>query len=716
MTDSLKQIVREEGSLALPATLYLHTQLLFNREVSWLEFNRRVLEEALDPSQPLLERLKFLSIFSTNLDEFFMIRVSGLKEQIEQEISDLSPDGLTATAQLKQINARLLPMISDQMRCLKEEILPQLSECGIIITPYRALPDRERRALNDYFMEHVFPVLTPQAVDPSHPFPYISNLSLNLGLMIEPGQTAVSNLASRMTQPRFARVKVPPIVPRLVPIGDSGTEFTFLEDLIAANVHILFAGMQAGEPHVFRVTRDADIEIREDEANDLLRMMEMELRKRRFGVAIRLEVSSTMPGEMVRYLAGSLNLTAEDVYTVDGPLNAPDLMALYKLDRPELKDRPFTPSTPAPLRSDESVFDVIRRQDVLVHHPYNSFSSVVDFIRTAAVDPDTLAIKMTLYRTGQDSPIVRALIDASERGKQVAVLVELKARFDEENNIEWARQLERAGVHVVYGVLGLKTHCKLALVVRRESGGLRRYVHIGTGNYNPTTARIYTDLGLFTSNEAIGADATDLFNYLTGFSRQTQYRKLLVAPVNLREKMTELVEREIEHFKAGREARILVKINSLTDTKIIRALYGASQAGVPIDLIVRGICSLRPGVDGLSDTITVTSIVGRFLEHSRIFYFANGGAEDIYIGSADWMLRNLDRRVELMTPIEDATLKQHLKEILEVCLSDNVKARKLMEDGSYVRVRPQAGEAIVDSQAHFLSYYSSNSFEDIRSQ
>jgi polyphosphate kinase len=390
-------------------------------------------------------------------------------------------------------------------------------------------------------------------------------------------------------------------------------------------------------------------------------------------------------------------------------------MALYKLDRPELKDRPFTPSTPAPLRSDESVFDVIRRQDVLVHHPYNSFSSVVDFIRTAAVDPDTLAIKMTLYRTGQDSPIVRALIDASERGKQVAVLVELKARFDEENNIEWARQLERAGVHVVYGVLGLKTHCKLALVVRRESGGLRRYVHIGTGNYNPTTARIYTDLGLFTANEAIGADATDLFNYLTGFSRQTQYRKLLVAPVNLREKMTELIEREIEHFQSGRESRILVKINSLTDTKIIRALYGASQAGVPIDLVVRGICSLRPGVEGLSDTITVTSIVGRFLEHSRIFYFANGGAEDIYIGSADWMLRNLDRRVELMTPIEDAMLKQHLKEILEVCLGDNVKARRLTDDGSYVRVRPQAGEAIVDSQAHFLSYYSSNSFEDIRS-
>jgi polyphosphate kinase len=712
MSDLAKQFIREETHLTLPTTISLQTQLLFNREVSWLEFNRRVLEEALDRSQPLLERLKFLSIFSTNLDEFFMIRVSGLKEQIEQGVADLSPDGLTATQQLKQIHEKLLPIVCEQMRCLKDEILPQLSECGIIITPYRALPDRERRALNEYFMENVFPVLTPQAVDPSHPFPYISNLSLNLGVMIEPGAMIVPGPTSRMTQPRFARVKVPPIVPRLVPVGDSGTEFTFLEELIAANIHILFSGMQVGEPHVFRVTRDADIEIREDEANDLLRMMEMELRKRRFGTAIRLEVASTMPGEMVRYLAGSLHLTAEEVYTIEGPLNVPDLMALYRLDRPELKDRPFAPSMPAPLRADDCVFDVIKRRDVLVHHPYNSFASVVDFISTAAIDPDTLAIKMTLYRTGQDSPIVRALIDASERGKQVAVLVELKARFDEENNIEWARQLERAGVHVVYGVLGLKTHCKLALVVRRESGALRRYVHIGTGNYNPATARIYTDLGLFTANDEIGADATDLFNYITGFSRQTQYRKLLVAPVNLREKMTELIEREVEHHRSGREARIVVKINSLTDTKIIRSLYEASQAGVPIDLIVRGICSLRPSVSGLSQTIKVISIVGRFLEHSRIFYFANGGAEDIYIGSADWMLRNLDRRVELIAPIEDASLKRQLKEILDVCLADNVKARRLLDDGSYIRVEAAEDEEKIDSQAYFLNHYNSNAFEE----
>jgi polyphosphate kinase len=511
-----------------------------------------------------------------------------------------------------------------------------------------------------------------------------------------------------MLQPRFARVKVPPIVPRLVPVGDSGLDFTFLEELIAANINILFPGMNVGEPHVFRVTRDADIEIREDEANDLLRMMEVELRKRRFGTAVRLEVSSTMPGEMVRYLAASLNLTAEDVYTVDDPLNVPDLMALYRLNRPELKDKPFLPSVPVALRSNELIFDVIKQQDVVVHHPYNTFSTVVDFINTAAVDPDVLAIKMTLYRTGQDSPIVQALIDASERGKQVAVLVELKARFDEENNIEWARRLERAGVHVVYGLLGLKTHCKLALVVRRESGTLRRYLHIGTGNYNPTTSRIYTDLGLFTANQEIGADATELFNYLTGFSRQTSYRKLLVAPVNLRQRMVELIEREVEHHRQDRPARIIAKVNSLTDTKIIRALYEASQAGVAIDLIVRGVCSLRPGVPGLSDTIKVISIVGRFLEHSRIFFFANGGDEDIYIGSADWMLRNLDRRVELITPIDDPRLKHHIKtDILDVSLRDNIKSRQLQPEGNYVRVRPAEGEPEIDSQSHFINFYTS---------
>jgi polyphosphate kinase len=710
MADSAKRKEKnqpeEAPKMALPPTLFLNRQLLFNRELSWVNFNARVLEEALDKSHPLLERLKFLAIVSTNLDEFFMIRVSGLKQQIEEGITELSFDGLTPTAQLKIIADRLHPMLADQMRCLKEDILPELAVQGITLTPYRALSDRERRALNDYFMENVFPVLTPQAVDPSHPFPYISNLSLNLGVMIEPSEIIDDSLM--MSGPRFARVKVPPIVPRLVPVGDSGTEFTLLEELIAANIHTLFPGMKIGEFHPFRVTRDADIEIRDDEANDLLRVLEQELRRRRrFGSAVRLEVAATMPPDMVAYLTNSLDLTSDDVYAIDGPLNVPDLMALYKLDRPELKDKPFVASIPPALRSNESIFDVIKRQDILVHHPYNSFATVVDFINSAATDPDVLAIKMTLYRTGQDSPIIRALMAASERGKQVAVLVELKARFDEESNIGWARRLEQAGVHVVYGLLGLKTHCKLALVVRREGDSLHRYIHIGTGNYNATTARVYTDLGLFTANEQIGADATDLFNFLTGYSRQTEYRCLLVAPVNMRERVNALIDREIEHQKAGRPARIIAKINSLTDTKVIRKLYEASQAGVQIDLLVRGVCSLRPGVPGLSDKIDVISIVGRFLEHSRIIYFQNGGEEDIYIGSADWMQRNLDRRVEILVPIEDPRLKRHLKdEVLDICLRDNMKARRLLLNGTYQRVISPEGNERMQSQAHFMEHYS----------
>ncbi|MFL6216372.1 MAG: polyphosphate kinase 1 [Blastocatellia bacterium] len=710
MADSAKRKEKnqaeEVAKVALPPTLFLNRQLLFNRELSWVNFNARVLEEALDKSHPLLERLKFLAIFSTNLDEFFMIRVSGLKQQIEEGITELSFDGLTPTAQLKVIADRLHPMLADQMRCLKEDILPELAAQGITITPYRALSDRERRAINDYFVQNVFPVLTPQAVDPSHPFPYISNLSLNLGVMIEPSDGMDDSVP--MSGPRFARVKVPPIVPRLVPVGDSGTEFTLLEEVIAANINSLFPGMKIGEFHAFRVTRDADIEIREDEANDLLRVLEQELRRRRrFGSIVRLEVAATMPPDMVAYLTNSLDLTSDDVYAIDGPLNVPDLMALYKLDRPELKDKPFVASIPLAMRSNESIFEIIKRQDVLVHHPYNSFTSVVDFINSAAYDPDVLAIKMTLYRTGQDSPIVRALMEASERGKQVAVLVELKARFDEESNIGWARRLEKAGVHVVYGLLGLKTHCKLALVVRREADALHRYVHIGTGNYNATTARIYTDLGLFTANDQIGADATDLFNFLTGYSRQTAYRRLIVAPVNMRERVNALIDREIEHEKAGRPARIIAKINSLTDTKVIRKLYEASQAGVPIDLLVRGVCSLRPGVPGLSDKIDVISIVGRFLEHSRIIYFENGGSEDIYIGSADWMQRNLDRRVEILVPIDDPRLKRHLKdEVLDVCLRDNIKARRLLLNGTYQRVPCPEGNERINSQAHFMEHYS----------
>jgi polyphosphate kinase len=706
MTDPLKQQMDEQHPVTLPQTLFLSRKLLFNREASWLEFNRRVLAEALDKSQPLLERVKFISIFSSNLDEFFMIRVSGLKEQVDEGVTELSLDGLTPAAQLKLINEGLRPMLAEQVRCLKEELLVELASKGIVLSAYRTLSDRERRALNTYFMENVFPVLTPQAVDPSHPFPYISNLSLNLGVMIAPNssETPVRN----GSEPRFARVKVPPLVPRLVPVGDSSTEFVLLEELIAANIEVLFPGMRATEMHPFRVTRDADIEIREDEANDLLKAIERELRKRRFGTAVRLELASSMPGEMMRYLASSLRLNAEDVYTIDGPLNMPDFMALYKSDQPALKDKPFVPAAPPVFVPGESIFDVIKRHDVLLHHPYNSFSSVVDFINIAANDPDVQAIKMTLYRTGADSPVVQALMHASEKGKQVAVLVELKARFDEESNIEWARRLERAGVHVVYGLLGLKTHCKLALVVRREADSLRRYIHVGTGNYNPATARIYTDIGLFTADQNFGADATELFNYLTGFSQQTEYRRLLVAPVNLRERITALIEREMEHHKNGRPARIIAKINSLTDTKLIRVLYEASQASLPIDLIVRGVCTLRPGVPGLSETITVRSIVGRFLEHSRIFYFLNGGEEAVYIGSADWMQRNLDRRVELLAPIGDPRLRRHLKEnVLDVSMRDNVKARRLLPDGSYERIRASEGEEIIDSQSHFMSYYAS---------
>ncbi len=693
--------------VTLPPTLFLSRKLLFNREASWLEFNNRVLEEALDQSQPLLERVKFMSIFSANLDEFFMIRVSGLKEQVDEGITDLSLDGLTPLAQLKLIHQRLRPMLAQQVACFKGDLLPALAAHGIVITSYRALSDRQRRSLTTYFMENVFPVLTPQSVDPSHPFPYISSLSLNLGVMIEPN--GATDDTTNGTPPRFARVKVPPLVPRLVPVGGGqSAEFIFLEELIAANIEVLFPGMRATELNAFRVTRDADIEIREDEANDLLQAIERELRKRRFGTAVRLEVAASMPGEMVRYLASSLRLNAEDVYAVDAPLNMPDLMALYKLDQPDLKDKPLIASVPASLRTDESMFDVIKRHDVLVHHPYNSFSPVIDFINAAADDPHVQAIKMTLYRTGPDSPVVKALMAACEKGKQVAVLVELKARFDEESNIEWARQLERVGVHVVYGLIGLKTHCKLALVVRREGDSLRRYVHIGTGNYNPSTARIYTDIGLFTADEHFGADATELFNYLTGYSRQIEYRRLLVAPVSLRDRVTALIEREIGHHKEGRPARIIAKINSLTDTKIVRALYEASQSGVPIELLVRGVCALRPGVPGLSDTISVTSIVGRFLEHSRIFYFQNGGEEDVYIGSADWMQRNLDRRVEVLAPIEDPRLRKHLKEeVLDVSLRDNVKARRLQPDGTYERVRAAEGEAQVDSQSHFIDSYSS---------
>ena len=676
--------------------------LLLNRELSLLEFHRRVLEEARDENNPLLERLKFLSIFASNIDEFFMIRVSALKEELEENFTELSPDGLTPAAQLELIRNTLLPMIAAQSDCLHLEILPELKRAGIEIASYDSLTQLERHVLDSYFAEKVFPVLTPLAVDPSHPFPYISPSSLNLGVMVEtPGEAGT---AHKQSETRFVRIKVPSLVPRLIPVGGAKSRFVLAEELIIANVRSLFPGSNPGQCYAFRVTRDADIDIREEEADDLLRIMQQELRKRRFGAPVRLEVSSAMPDEMVEYLMESHGVTSDDVYRSEGLLVPQGLLPLYDLHRADLKDEPFEPAIPQGYAAGTSLFDAIKEGDILLHHPFDSYSSVTDFVEASVKDPEVVAIKICLYRTGPDSPIPPALIQACEQGKQVTALVELKARFDEAHNIEWARRLDEAGVHVVYGLVGLKTHGKLTLIVRREGDSLKRYVHIASGNYNPTTSCTYTDIGLLTANEEIGADASEFFNYLTGCSRQKNYRQLLVAPVNMRERMSGLIDREIEHQKAGRPARIIVKVNRVADTSFIRKLYDASQAGVPIDLIVRGICMLRPGVPGLSETIGVRNIVGRFLEHSRIFYFANGGKEEVYMGSADWMHRNLSNRVEVVTPILAPELKHHLKEVvLDAYLRDNVKARKLSPTGAYEPVELEPGEERFDVQKYFMN-------------
>src|SRR5215813_10523357 len=666
---------------------------LLNRELSLIEFFRQVLEEAQDERNPLLERLRFLTIFSTIVDEFFMVRVSGLKEEIEHGWEGPSLDGLTASEQLAEIRNRLEPMAAEQIRCLKKNILPQLEKQGIVITPYSQLSKKERDRADDYFAREVFPVLTPLAVDPAHPFPYISGLSLNLGMMV---RASDSN-----AELRFVRLKVPPSLPGLVQVND-GTRYTFLSEVIAGNLGSLFRGMTVEQAYMFRVTRDADIDIREDEADDLLRALQQELRKRRFGSPVRLEISADMSDVMLGYLMESIGVEPDDVYVVNGPLNILDLGQLCDLDRPDLKYKPLRTTIPKPLRRGRSIFDVVKHQDVLLHHPYTDYSTVTNFIRVAANDPDVLAIKICLYRTGQQSEIAEILRQAGEQGKQVTALIELKARFDEENNIEWAQRLERAGVHVVYGLIGLKTHCKLTLVVRREGSVLRRYVHIATGNYNPTSSSTYTDLGILTADEETGEDATEFFNFLTGLSQQKEYRKLMVSPVNLRERLTQLIERETAHAKVGRPARIVAKLNRLADKDIIESLYEASQAGVSIDLIIRGVCMLRPAVPGLSENIRVRSIVGRFLEHSRVLYFRNDGAEEVYMGSADWMVRNLNRRVEVVTPVGDPRLKKYLKEdVLDVYLRDNMNARELQPDGSYVRVGVDDGAEPFDSQMYF---------------
>jgi polyphosphate kinase len=674
---------------------------VFNRDLSQLEFFKRVLEEATDESVPLLERLKFLAVFTSNLDEFFMVRVSGLMEMLDIKDFQPMPGELKPAEQLRVIRDRVLPLVEEQVKCLRDSVLPDLARQGVEIVTYDSLPSPERKILNQYFMKNVFRVLTPLAVDPAHPFPHIANLSLNIGLTVE----VDSNPDEPVTMgslPRFVRIKVPPVVPRLVPVGDSGQKFVLLEELIDANLHSVFPSMRLSKSYLFRVTRDADVEIRDDKAADLLGRIKESLRERRFGNAVRLEVSDAMPPFMVRYLTESLKVTEDDVYVMGGILGVGDLMQLYGLEIPELRDRAIRMTVPAPLSKKKHVFEAIKNQDILLHHPYTAYTTVTEFIQAAARDPKVLAIKICLYRTGKNSPIPEALIEASERGKQVTAVVEIKARFDEENNIEWANRLVEAGVHVVYGLVNLKTHSKVALVIRSEDHGLQTYVHIATGNYNPTTSKVYTDLGLLTANPEIGDDATDLFNFMTGFSRPREYTHLMVAPVNLRERMLALIEREIGHALAGRPSRIAAKINRLTDLEIIDALYRASQAGVRIDLIVRGSCMLRPGVPGLSETVHVRSIVGQFLEHSRIFYFSNGGDEDVYIGSADWMTRNLDRRVEVVTPILDATLKRHLKDVvLGTYLRDNLKARVLNSDGLYERVPMAEGEAPFNCQLHF---------------
>ena len=606
---------------------------LFNRELSWLEFNRRVLDEAMDESLPVLERLKFLCIFSSNLDEFFMIRVSGLKEQIAEGVGGLSADGMTASEQLAEIYKRLRPMLKKQVTFLAENVLPQLAKDGITIEPYSGLNAKEKKILDKYFRNNLFPILTPQSVDSSHPFPYISNLSLNLGLYIEPNRALThANLKHLFKQKRFIRIKLPPTVPRLIPINEKANRFALLEEVVAANVAELFANMKTSEAFLFRVTRDADIELREDEAGDLMRTLERELQRRRDRFAVRLEVSAAMPQKMIRLLATGIGLDLNEIEQVDGFLDIPDLMQLYWLDRPPLKEKPIMAVVPSELQKKVHIFDVIKRQDILLHHPYTSFSTVADFISEAADDADVQAIKICLYRTGRSSSIVNSLIRASRLGKQVTALVELKARFDEENNIEWARRLENEGVHVVYGISALKTHSKVLLVVRREKGKLVRYVHLSSGNYNPITARIYTDLGLLTANEEIGEDASSLFNFLTGYSQQDKYKRLILAPLHLRDRLIALIRREIKNKLAKKDARIIMKANSLTDVDVINELYRASQAGVEIDLIIRGICALRPGIKDLSENIRVRSVIGRFLEHSRIYYFASGGEEELYFG------------------------------------------------------------------------------------
>ena len=678
-------------------TDFRNPQYFINRELSWIDFNERVLEEAEDEAHPLLERLKFLSIFSSNLDEFFMIRVAGLKEQVSVGVVELAADGLTPQEQLNEIRLKLRPLLERQSRILMDDVLPKLSAAGVEFHALKDLPQDEHDRLQTYFMQEVLPVLTPLGVDPGRPFPHLLNRSLNIGFVVRD-----RTFQQKEGDYHFAVVQMPAVLGRFIPVlaDQTGFHFILIEELVEAHADALFPGLEVISGNTFRVTRDADIEVAEEEADDLLKVMEEQVRRRKWGKAVRLEVDEKMPPNIRELLMESLDLHEDDLYETSGPGNITDFMALQKLDIRELKDVPFTSRTLRSFRDeDRSIFSVIRTGNILLHHPFDSFSAVVDFIKAAARDPKVLGIKQTLYRTGNDSPIVDALITAAENGKQVTALVELKARFDEEKNIEWAKRLEQAGVHVVYGLVGLKTHCKIAMVVRKEDTGLPRiYLHMSTGNYNPVTARLYTDMGMFTADPDMGYDAINLFNYLTGYSSRIEWRKLVMAPLNLRSRTVELIRREVERHTPEQPGRIIAKMNSLVDQEIIRELYAASQQGVSIDLMIRGICCLRPGLEGISDNIRVTSIVGRFLEHTRIMYFRNGGDEEIYLSSADWMPRNLNRRVENMFPVEEPDNMRLLKEILDIYLQDNQKTRVLNADGTYTRRKPEPGETPFNAQ------------------
>ncbi len=692
-TDDSGKTGDSEKGRSYPSSLFI------NRELSWLEFNRRVLSEACAPVHPLIERIKFVSIFSNNLDEFFMIRVAGLQRQLERGVRDPPPDGMSPQDQLAEIHRILEPMLAQQSDLWGKELIPALQEAGILIVSCGDLLPDDRAALRDYFQREVFPVLTPLALDPSHPFPFISNLSLNLAVILNYSPRGKDN---------FARVKVPTdLFPRLIRVPDQarervpkdGIRMVFLEDLIAENLDLLFPGCIVRGAYPFRITRDADLEIEEDEASDLLTAVEESIGMRRTGSPVRIEITPEMPASASGIIGRKLGINPGMFYRVSAPLGMADLMELTGLDRPDLKDPPFIPAVPHGLGENDGIFSHIRDRDELLLHPYESFTPVITLLRQAATDPAVLAIKITLYRVGKNSPIVDALLEARENGKVVAALIELKARFDEENNIGWARALERAGVHVVYGLPGLKVHAKICMIVRREQDGLRTYVHLSTGNYNAGSARVYTDLGMFTADPAVGADAADLFNSLTGGATLLEYRRLLVAPYTLRQGILSRIERETERHREHGDGCIIFKMNALVDRECIVALYRASEAGVRIMLQVRGICCLRPGISGVSETITVTSLVGRFLEHARLYYFRNGGEEEVLLGSADLMPRNLDRRVEILFPVRDRGLAAWLvKTIIPVHLGDNVKNRVLHPDGTYTPLLPEPEKPLLNAQ------------------